>query len=55
MNDQIKFIKGFMHPEDAMLISDYARSVDLSFTEFGMEKKSLHFMQSFKTQTLKAF
>lgn len=54
MSDQIKVIKGFMHPEDAMLISDYARSVDSSFTEFGNGEKEFTFHAKFEDSDIQS-
>ena len=54
MNDQIKVVKGFMHPEDAMIISDYARSVDSSFTEFGNGEKEFTFHSEFQDANIES-
>jgi predicted 2-oxoglutarate/Fe(II)-dependent dioxygenase YbiX len=48
MNNQIKVVKSFVNPEDAMLIADYARSVDSSFAEFGNGEKEFTFHAKFK-------
>lgn len=52
MNDQIKIVKEFMHPEDAAIISDYARSVDSSFSEFGNGEREFTFYANFKDQDI---
>jgi predicted 2-oxoglutarate/Fe(II)-dependent dioxygenase YbiX len=43
MNNQIKIVKSFMDPEDAVLITEYAKSEDASFTEFGNGEKEFTF------------
>ena len=43
MNDQIKIVKGFMKSQDALTITEYAKSKDVSFSEFGNEQKEFVF------------
>lgn len=52
MNDQIKIVKEFMSPEDALLISNYSKSVDSSFTEFGNGEKEFTFHAMFKDKDI---
>jgi len=54
MNNQIKVIKKFMSPEDAMLVSDYARSVDSEFNEFGNGEKEFTFHAEFKDSNVES-
>ncbi len=53
MSDKIKLVKGFMHQEDAMIISDYAKSIDSEFSEFGNGEKEFTFHASFKDKDVK--
>lgn len=53
MSNLVKHIKSFMHPEDAMIVCDYARSVDNSFIDFGNVEKEFTFHASFSDNTIK--
>ena len=53
MIDQIKVVKGFMSNEDSLLISKYARSVDVEFSEFGNGEKEFTFHASFEDDNIK--
>ena len=48
MSDQIKVVKGFMSQEDALLVTEYALSIDSEFSEFGNGEKEFTFHASFK-------
>lgn len=48
MNKLVIHQKEFMHPEDAMTICDYARSVDGEFKSFGNIEKEFTFHADFK-------
>lgn len=52
MSDQIKIVKNFMSAEDAKLITDYARSVDSSFSEFGNGEKEFTFHAEFESKEI---
>lgn len=54
MNNIVIHEKAFMHPEDAMLIVDYARSVDNDFQEFGNIEKEFTFHADFKDQSIQS-
>jgi hypothetical protein len=53
MIDQIKVVKGFMSQEDSLLISQYARSIDVEFSEFGNGEKEFTFHASFEDDNIK--
>lgn len=53
MNNLVKFIKGFMPYEDARKISDYARSNDSLFLEFGNNEKEFTFHADFQNTEIK--
>lgn len=54
MNNLVIHEKRFMHPEDAVLICDYARSVDNQFSDFGNVEKEFTFFADFKDQKIKS-
>ena len=48
MNDQVKLVKGFMSVEDSSFITNYSKSVDSTFTEYGNGEKEFTFHASFE-------
>lgn len=52
MSDQIKVVKGFMSQEDALLVTEYALSIDGEFSEFGNGEKEFTFHASFKDDNI---
>lgn len=53
MNNLVKHIPSFMSYDDAQLISNYAKSVDNSFENFGNEEKEFTFHADFKDSKIK--
>ena len=54
MNSQIKVVKGFMSPQDALLVSEYAKKSDSEFNEFGNGEKEFTFHAIFKDPNIES-
>ena len=48
MNNQVKVVKGFMQTEDAMFATNYAKTMDHTFTEYGNGEKEFTFHANFE-------
>lgn len=53
MNDQVKLVKGFIPYTDARLITEYAKTNDHLFTEFGNNEKEFTFHANFQDSSVK--